>query len=444
MRPGAAIQSIACNSRRSGQQTRLEPRRRCTGEPEADIFTHRVRLISLFGFNVWIDASWLLLGALITWTLAKSVFPGLAPALAPATYWVMAVAATAGLLISIVLHELAHSLVARRYGMPIRGITLFIFGGVAEMDSEPPSPKSELLMAAAGPAASLLLAAAFFLCVAIARAWSGPDALQWSLWYLGYINGLLALFNLVPAFPLDGGRILRAILWMWRGDLAGATRVAAGAGNLFGIALIVFGVLGVITGDFIGGMWRFLIGMFLRGAAAASYQDAIARTALGGVPVSRIMKQEPIAVPPDISVAEFIEEFVYRRHHRSFPVTRQGLLEGCVGTEQAAKVDRSAWARTSVREIMRPCSDAELVHSDTPALEALVQMRRHGLSRLWVVEDGRLIGVLSLRDMMELLSAKLELDGSRSSQDRRPGVPGMRAKRASLGRVPEQRSHLRG
>ncbi len=381
---------------------------------------HRIRLFSLFGFDVWVDASWLLLAGLISWTLAEAVFPQIAPHLAPATYWWMAAATTIGLMFSIVFHEMAHSLVARRYGMPIRGITLFIFGGVAEMESEPPSPKSELFMAAAGPLASLLLSAAFFSLVALAGAANGPDAIHGTLWYLGYINGILALFNLVPAFPLDGGRVLRAALWMWRGDLAWATRIAAGAGNLFGIVLIVLGVVDVMTGDFIGGMWRFLIGMFLRSAAQAGYQEAVARTALEGVPIFQVMNREPIAVGPDVSVAAFIEDFVYRHHHRLFPVSRQGLLAGYVGTEQAAKIDRSAWPVTPVEQIMVPCKAEDIVAPEADALAALAQMRRSGRGRLWVVEQGRLVGILSLHDMLELLSARLELEADRRGRRHHP------------------------
>jgi len=375
------------------------------------IFTHRLRLFSLFGFAVWIDASWLLLAALITWTLAEAIFPGITPHLAPATYWWMAAAATIGLFFSIVFHETAHSLVARRYGLAIRGITLFVFGGVAEMEQEPSNPKSEFLMAAAGPAASFLLSAIFFGLSAGAGAWGLPAAIQGMLWYLGFINGMLAVFNLVPAFPLDGGRVLRAALWHWRGDLTWATRIAAGAGNLFGIALIALGVFDIVSGDFIGGMWQFLIGMFLRGAAAASYQEVITRRVLQAVPVFRVMNREPISVASELSIAAFIEDFVYRRHHRSFPVTRQGMLVGCVGTEQAAKVDRSAWPITSVERIMVSCGTDDVVTPDADALAALGQMRRTGRSRLWVVQDGSLVGVLSLRDMLELLSARLELEG---------------------------------
>ncbi len=366
--------------------------------------------MSLFGFDVWIDASWLLLAALISWTLAEAVFPSVTPRLAAATYWWMAIATTIGFLFSIVFHEMSHSLVARRYGMPIRGITLFLFGGVAEMEQEPPSPKSEFLMAAAGPAASFVLSAVFFALLALADAWKSPAALKDMLWYLGFLNAVLALFNLIPAFPLDGGRMLRAALWSWRKNLLWATRIATRAGDVFGILLIVLGVISIVTGNFIGGMWRFLIGMFLRGAASSSYREVLARTALQGVPVSRLMTAQPITVPADASIDTFVEDFVYRYHHRSFPVASDGVLQGCVGTEQAASIERAAWSRTRVRQIMARCPPEEMVGPQTGALAALAQMRRSGRSRLWVVDQGRLVGVLSLRDVMQLLSTKLELE----------------------------------
>jgi len=364
----------------------------------------------LFGFDVWIDASWLLLAALVSWTLAETVFPELEPHLTPETYWSMAVATTIGLLFSIVFHETAHSLVARKYGIRIRGITLFVFGGVAEMESEPPSPRSELLMAAAGPAASFALSIGFLILARRAGSWHVPEAVHGTLRYLGLVNGVLALFNLVPAFPLDGGRILRAALWSWRGNLVSATRIAAGAGSVFGIVLMVLGVAGVMSGDFVGGMWRFLIGMFLRSAATMTYRETVARGALSGFPVARVMNCYPITVPPDTSVAAFTEEFVYRHHHRRFPVTERGLLIGTIGTEQAAAIERSAWATTAVSEIMMPCSLDEVVAPRIDALAALRQMQVAGRSRLWVVDEGRLVGILSLHDMLEVLSARIDLE----------------------------------
>ena len=243
---------------------------------DREMFSHRIRLFALFGFQVWVDASWLLLGVLIAWTLAIGVFPAALPGLGAPTHWWMAIAATIGVLFSIVFHETAHSLVARHYGIEISGITLFIFGGVAQMSNEPTSPRAEFLMALAGPVASLTLSATLFVLCGAIELVHGPQPLAVVVWYLGFINGMLGIFNLIPAFPLDGGRVFRAALWAWRQDIGWATRIAARAGDVFGILLIVLGVIGVLRGDFIGGMWRFLIGMFLRGAAEASYQQTMA------------------------------------------------------------------------------------------------------------------------------------------------------------------------
>jgi len=197
------------------------------------MFLHRFKLCSLFGFQVWIDASWFLIGALIAWTLAGAIFPAALPGLSTSTYWWMGIAAAIGLLFSIVFHETAHSLVARRYGIEIKGITLFIFGGVAQMEGEPENARSEFLMALAGPVSSLLLSAALFLLSGLIGAVHGPHPAVAVAWYLGSLNAILGIFNLAPAFPLDGGRMLRAALWGWRKDIGWATRIASHAGEAF-------------------------------------------------------------------------------------------------------------------------------------------------------------------------------------------------------------------
>ena len=208
------------------------------------MFSYRVKICSLFGINVRIDATWLLLAALIVWSFATSAYPQSVRGLPPGEYWAMAVATALGLMGSILFHEMAHALVARRYGIQISGITLFIFGGVAEMETEPPSARSELLMAIAGPAASMVLGLSLF---ALLGTSSASPAVASVLQYLGVINWTLAIFNLVPAFSLDGGRVLRAALWWWGHDLLWATRIASGFGNGFGAFLILLGLFRVIT-----------------------------------------------------------------------------------------------------------------------------------------------------------------------------------------------------
>jgi Zn-dependent protease/predicted transcriptional regulator len=381
------------------------------------MFQHRIRIFTLFGFQVWIDASWLLIGVLITWTLAAGVFPAALPGLGAATYWWMGVVAAIGLLLSIVFHETAHSLVARRFGIEIRGITLFVFGGVAQMPAEPTSARAEFLMALAGPVSSAVLAAALFALDGVIGSLGGPQTIAVVVWYLGFLNMMLAIFNLVPAFPLDGGRMLRAALWGWRQDIRWATRIAAAMGDTFGILLIVFGIIGVLRGNLIGGVWQVLIGMFLRGAAGAGYRQTMAQRLLAGISVSEAMTPNPIAVPPDLPIDRFVEDYVYRYHHREFPVARDGVLIGTIGTKQVAALDRRVWPQTPVAAIAAAGAPADTISPEAAVLDAMAQMSAEGRSRLFVTRDGRLLGILTHRDLVELLAVRLELVGDRGAPE---------------------------
>ena len=260
------------------------------------MFGRRIKLFTILGFDIRVDSSWALVAALWTWSLAVGVFPSTFPGLNRGSYWWMAVAGVLGLFGSIVFHELFHSLVARRYGLRMSGITLFLFGGVAEMAGEPESPKTEFLMAIAGPLASVVVGVVFhFIAAASSGAW--PVTIVGVLAYLGWLNLVLAVFNMVPAFPLDGGRVLRAALWHFQGDLRRATRIASGIGSGFGLLLMIWAVYRLFIGDFISAVWYFLIGMFLRGISRASYEQVLLRTMLAGEPVSRFMHPDPVRVP---------------------------------------------------------------------------------------------------------------------------------------------------
>lgn len=375
------------------------------------MFGNRIRLFSLFGFEVSLDPSWLIIAVLVVWSLAKGYFPYMHPGHPARLYWIMGVAGAIGLFLSIVFHEFWHSLVARQYGLAMKGITLFIFGGVAEMEEEPANPKTEFLMAAAGPLSSLILAGIFYVGYHLGRGtnWSAPVA--WVLEYMGYMNLILAGFNLVPAFPLDGGRILRSILWGWKGDLRWATNVASTVGSGFGIFLIVVGVLNVLGGNFIGGMWWFLIGLFLRSVARSTNQRLQTRRALEGEPLSRFINRHPVTAPPDISVEEFVNDYVYKHHYKFFPVVDQARLVGCVSTRELKEIPRDEWPRRQVGELARHCSAENTISPDADAVEALSIMRRTGASRLMVTQGDRLIGVVALKDMLELLALKMELEG---------------------------------
>ncbi len=238
-----------------------------------------VKLFNLMGFEVRLHSSWLILAALVAWSLAGGFFPSRFPGYPRIDYWWMAIASVAGLLFSIVLHEFAHSYVARRRGIPMHGITLFIFGGIAEMKDEPPSAKAEFLMAIAGPLTSFLIAAVSF-ATAAGLAAAGLPGIGAVFSYLAWINTILGLFNLVPAFPLDGGRVLRAAIWAIKGDIVSSTRIASWCGSAFGIFLMLMGAWNAFQGNLVGGMWSFLIGMFVRNASEMSYRQVLYRRAL--------------------------------------------------------------------------------------------------------------------------------------------------------------------
>src|ERR671910_2279032 len=335
------------------------------------MFGKSIPLFKLAGFQIGLDWSWFILAVLISWTLASGVFPYYYPGLAPAAYWSMGVIAALGLFASIVLHELGHATVARRHGLPIRRITLFIFGGVAEMEAEPERPAVEFWVAIAGPIVSFLVGLGCWLLLQAAGSAGAGVPVVGVLAYLATINIILATFNLVPAFPLDGGRILRAALWHWKGSLRWATRVSSPIGGRFGILLIVLGVYRVLIGDFVGGMWWFLIGLFVRFAAQMSYQQVLMREALRGVPVRRIMTANPVTVPPEISVAQLIDDYAYRHHRSMYPVVEGGRLLGCVSMREIKRLPRERWSSTTVSEIMQPCTEATAISPETDAMEVL-------------------------------------------------------------------------
>jgi len=374
------------------------------------VFGQRIKIFSLLGFEVRVDLSWIVLAVLVTWSLARGVFPDYFENLSERTYWFMGAAGALGLFLSIIFHELSHSLIARRFGIPMKGITLFIFGGVAEMTEEAPDAKAEFWMAIVGPASSILLGAMIFAIWRYGESAGWPVPAVGVLFYLAWINVALAVFNLIPAFPLDGGRLLRAVLWGFRKNLQWATRITSRLGSGFGILLIALGLYSIIQGQFIGGIWWFLIGMFVRSAAQKSYQQLLTRKALEGEMVSRFMVTNPITVPPTTSLQQLVDHYIYRHHFKMYPIVEDGRLTGCVTLRQLKEVPHDQWNRVTVREVARPCSPAMNIPPDTDALQALSIMNRTGSSRLMVVVGDRLVGIIALKDLLQFLSLKLSLE----------------------------------
>ena len=375
------------------------------------MFGKRINLFKLLGFEVRVDLSWIVIAVLVTWSLSKGLFPFQYKGLSPANYWTMGVIGALGLFASIIFHELSHSLIARRYGLPMKGITLFIFGGVAEMDDEPPNSKAEFMMAIAGPVASVLIGFVFLVIYQMAVVAGLPLLVNGVFQYLYYINFLLAIFNMIPAFPLDGGRVLRSILWGIKGNLRWATRISSSIGNAFGIFLLIMGIFNILRGNFINGMWWALIGLFVQSAAKGSYEQLITRRALEGETVRRFMKSDPVTVAPSTTIARLVEDYIYQHHFKMFPVVESGHMIGCITTRQVKEIPKEEWGQKTVGEVVTTCSPDNTIGADEDAVKALSKMNQTRASRLLVTDNGRLAGVISLKDLLEFLSLKVELEG---------------------------------
>jgi len=376
------------------------------------LFGKRFTVFRLLGFEVKLDVSWLILAGLIVSSLATEFFPHYYSGLTSKAHWLMAIGGTLGLFFSIVFHELCHSLVARRFGLPMKGITLFIFGGVAEMTKEPPSARAEFLMAVAGPFSSMVLALFLFLLSAGGRSAGWPVALLGVFSYLALLNLVLATFNLLPAFPLDGGRIMRSAIWAWKKDLVLATKIATASGLGFAYLLMAAGLFGIFTGKAVAGLWWLVLGIFLKSAAEHSYKQVVFQKLLEGQKISHFMKSQPVTVSADLALGEFVEDYVYVFHYRFFPVVKNDSLLGCINVSKLKNLDKKEWDSYTVENFTEPCSASNTVGPDEPASQVLSRMQRTGNTKLLVVENGKLLGIVSLKDMLSFLSLRLELENT--------------------------------
>jgi Zn-dependent protease/CBS domain-containing protein len=373
------------------------------------MFGKGLTLFRLFGFEVKIDVSWLVIALLVTYTLAQGVFPSMYENLSSPTYWWMGIIGALGLFASIIFHEFFHSVVARKYGLPMKGITLFIFGGIAEMEENPQNPKTEFLMAVAGPLSSIFLGFTFYGIQTVLTANSTPLPVIGVISYLSFINLVLAGFNLVPAFPLDGGRILRSALWQLKGNIRWATRIASQIGSAFGLFLIFMGILGIFQGNLVGGVWFFLIGMFIRSASNMSYQQVLLQKVLEGETVQRFMKEGPVSVSPSTSVEELVEDYFYKYHFKMFPVTSNGTLAGCITMDDVKDIPKDQRSQRTVGQLVHSCSPDNTIGPSTDALKALTMMSKSGKDKLLVVRQDRLEGIVTRNDILRFFGTKLDL-----------------------------------
>ena len=356
--------------------------------------------VGRFG-GVELRLNWSLLAvvALIVWSLSDGVFPSQNPGLSHNTYLGMAVVASLLFLASIALHELGHSWVARREGIEVDSITLWLFGGVSQLNGRFKSPGVEFRVAAAGPLVSIVLGV-LFVVIALAGAPSEVDGV--AAW-LGYINLLLAAFNLLPAAPLDGGRVLHAILWRAKGDFAWATRVASEVGQGFAYLFIALGLAMFIFEGSFSGAWLAFIGWFLLQGARAEARYVATEQALGGLRVRDLMVRHPVTVDADSTIGRFMDDVAWSQRFTSYPVLEGNRPVGLLAFASVAAVPRSDWDTRSVRDTMFPLDDVPLLKEDEMAVDALQELSAPSGNRALVVEDGHLAGLLSITDIARAL-----------------------------------------
>jgi Zn-dependent protease/CBS domain-containing protein len=364
-----------------------------------------IRLGKALGIPIELNPSWFLIFFLVVWSLGAQVFPAWQPGLGATAYWAMGLLTALVLFGSLLFHEMAHSLMSRRFGVEVKRITLFLFGGVSESPEEMPSARAEFWIAIVGPLSSFALALGFFGLSYASRGLGGPEALSAALGWLGVVNTALAVFNLVPGFPLDGGRVVRAAVWARTGDLRRATRWASYGGQAFATILMGVGIARLLGGNWFGGLWMAFLGWLLFQAAQGSYTQVKVKQALNRVRVAELMSPEVVTLPPGATLREAVEQAFMRLAYGGYPVVDEaGRLLGMVTRAQVKAVPADRWDVVTVAEAMVPVDRLPVVTPDEPAGDRLETLMGEGLGRLPVVEDGRVVGVLSQTDLIRYLT----------------------------------------
>jgi Zn-dependent protease len=354
----------------------------------------------IFGIPIGLDYSWFLIFGLLTWSLATSYFPVEFKNWPVAQYWIVGAVTAILMFASVLLHELGHSVVAIRYKIPVRSITLFIFGGVAQIGAEPPSAIAEFWIAIAGPATSFALALVFGLLQPVVGAVAPVLAV---VKYLALINGTLGLFNLIPGFPLDGGRVFRAIVWGSTHSLRRATLIAANLGRFIAYLFIILGVWQMVTGNFGNGLWIAFIGLFLESAAASQVRQQTIDDLLAGHCVSDAMRRDYTVVSPGDTVEKLINEHILGSSRRSLVVEQNGRVVGLLTLHEIKKVQRSDWPTTTAGQTMIPVEQLKRIRPDTELVTAMKEMDQDGVNQLPVMVDDQIQGVLGRDNVIGLL-----------------------------------------
>lgn len=369
-----------------------------------------IPLFKIRGIQIRVDYSWFFIFLLVLWSLSMGYFPQMAPQQSVAAYWLAGFIATLLFFICLLTHELAHSLVAIRLGTHIPAITLFIFGGMAHLSEDPRDPKTELKIAAMGPFTSLLLAGIFWGLGVIFQS-QLTDLSRHILGYLAWINLALAVFNLIPGFPLDGGRMFRAWWWWRTGSIQQATKIASNIGKGFAVCLIIVGALEIFSGFLLGGIWLIFIGMFLRGLAQAGYQQLLLKRSLAAARVKEMMIEDIVTIPSESRLKDAIQNFFLRYGYRGFPVIRNGSPVGLISLRQIVGIPETERERKTVDEVMIPAATSNQIAPDTTLEEALQKMTQENLGRLLVMDDGKkMAGMITRTGLLRYLEFKRELD----------------------------------
>jgi Zn-dependent protease len=364
-----------------------------------------IRVIRVFGIDVGIHWSWVFIFLIVTWSFAMGVLDHFYPGWTDAQLWLAGAAVSAVFFLSVLLHELSHAVVSNRNGLPVRSITLFVFGGVANLTREPDTPEVELRIAAVGPLTSLALGAFFAALWAILLPFS--EGLAGISANMSIINVSLALFNMLPGFPLDGGRVLRSIIWARNGDRLRATRIVTRAGEWIAYGVMGLGVVYTLFG-YLNGLWFLLVGFFLRNIASGSYEQLLIETTLSGISARDVM-QEPELVSPDASLTELVEEHILRRNARAFPVVEGGEFAGLITLTDVKKIPRDDWPLTPVRQAMTPAARLHVVSPDDSVASVLRLMASHDVNQVPVLRGRELAGILARADIIRLIQTREEL-----------------------------------
>lgn len=381
--------------------------RSCRDGYAAVVLSGSLRLFRIAGIDVRIHPSWLLIFVLLTWSLATGWFPYQIANLSTSEAWALGAVAALLLFGSVLVHELAHSLVARARGMEARSITLFIFGGVSQLGGESPRPSTEFVVAIVGPLTSFLLAG---LAAIVAYALPGSPYVLAVASYLALVNALLGAFNLIPGYPLDGGRVLRAIAWNVTGSMRRGTEIAGIAGQLVAYGFLVWGFWQVLTGNVFNGIWIAVIGWFLQGAAGSSVQQVRLQERLRGARVADVMRPDVTSVPPGATVSQLIDGYLMPGNRRAVPVVLGDRLLGMVTVGDVRSVPTERRPYTFVSEVMGGREGVVTARPQDPLADAVEAMSRGDFEQIPVVDDGRLVGVLSRADVLRQIQLRETLN----------------------------------